>query len=155
MSKYTNALYPDKINDLINNDGTINMPGESPIDNEAVAQELKEFIENLEGEEHPEAFDKVFRFDLATPEFLINAFEALPWLYPTYQWFRERKLYIVPDFSGITWTSENSFDSYVTVNMGFNDDAETGYYKLVIGFDEGTDLLSGTIRFNFDPNRGN
>lgn len=78
MSKYTNALYPDKINDLINNDGTINMPGESPIDNEAVAQELKEFIENLEGEEHPEAFDKVFRFDLATPEFLINAFEALP-----------------------------------------------------------------------------
>ena len=31
MSKYTNALYPDKINDLVNNDGSLN---------EAVAEEI-------------------------------------------------------------------------------------------------------------------
>lgn len=35
MAKYTNALYPDKINDLIDNDGNINpevIPGETPFE---------------------------------------------------------------------------------------------------------------------------
>ena len=42
MSKYTNARYPDKINDLVDNDGNVNIPGgETPFEwNTTLDQEL-------------------------------------------------------------------------------------------------------------------
>ena len=32
MAKYTNARYPDKINDLVDNDGNVNIPSEAPFE---------------------------------------------------------------------------------------------------------------------------
>lgn len=32
MAKYTNAHYPDKINDLVDNDGNVNIPSEAPFE---------------------------------------------------------------------------------------------------------------------------
>ena len=155
MSKYTNARYPEKINDLINNDGTINMPEEGPVDNEATAQEIKELIESLDYEELPEeAFDKVFRFDLATLECIESSFDTHPleWFY---QWVKDEKFYIVCDFTGNYWTSEDTFDTgSLRTGLVIQTDAETGMSKLMIGFDEEVFALSGTIRINFDPNRG-
>ena len=153
--KYTDARYPEKINDLVNNDGTINMPEEGPVDNEAVAQEMKKFIESLD-QAGLEAFDKVFRFEFATPECIESGFDT-KYLVNIYELISQEKLYIISNFVGNSWQSEDSFET-ISCNPVFSltIDSESGDCKLDATF-EGYDVtaVSGTIRFNFDPNRGN
>lgn len=64
MAKYTDARYPEKINDLVDNDGNINLP-EGPINN---WEELLNLLETIawdvsDGGSLKGTIDKTFKFD--------------------------------------------------------------------------------------------
>lgn len=162
MAKYTNARYPEKVNDVIDNDGKIKAEA-LPVDPEPTVvndyEGLMAFIDELSLAGEKLDVDRTFYFKDANPEDIADAIQSLD-AEPVMKVILSGESYydfcfnLVGSVRGRDVSLDNPYclSGYIPVQIHMETDAETGDTQNFVEFGPDNHLIlngglvSGTLR---------